>query len=183
MASLGPNESDKNEVGLSHVLQEYLLLEARQLRPVRVWLCISTWALPWHGIRCCICKGKQKNPSLFCQKETKLEWDNLQSENPSKNSPFPDKVKSPSTLLLSLASPSAQIWHNLNWVHRSSLSFPCYQRLIYGSASGWEEAPYSLEEFPTLLWNGEVSACSVSLPPPSCTTEIFSRRICFVIPP
>lgn len=73
MASLGSNLTDKNEVDLSNVLQEHLLLEALQLRPVPAWLCIFTWALPWCGIRCCIYKGKQKNPSLFCQKETKLE--------------------------------------------------------------------------------------------------------------
>lgn len=73
MASLGPNGSDKCEVGLSHVLQEHLLLEAGHLRAVPTWLCLSTWALPWRGIRCRVCKGKQKGPSLFYQRETKLE--------------------------------------------------------------------------------------------------------------
>lgn len=153
------------------------------LRPVPAWLYISTWALPWCGIGCCVCKGKQKNPSLFCQKETKLEWHNLPIWVSKQKHPFFLLRWSLFPHLCSLASPSAQIWHNLSWVHRSSLSFPCYQRLIYGSASGWEEAPCCLEEFPTLLWNGEVSACCVSMPPPSCTAEIFPRRIYFAILP
>lgn len=108
-------------------------------------------------------RANERMPVCFVRR--KLNWNeiivNLKIQ--AKTALLPDKVKSPSTLMLSLVSPSAQIWHHLSWVHRSSLSSPCYQRLIYVSASGWEEAPCSLEEFPTLLWNGEVSSCCVSL--------------------
>lgn len=62
-----------------------LFLEAVRLRPVPAQLCTSAWALPWHKIRCCMCNGKQKAPSVFHQKETKMKWGNLPSENPSKN--------------------------------------------------------------------------------------------------
>lgn len=97
-------------------------------------------------------RANKRIPVCFVRR--KLNWNDIifNLKIQAKTSLFLDKVKSLSTLVLSLASPSAQIWHNLSWVHRSSLSFPCYQRLIYGSASAWEEAPCCLEEFPAVEW-------------------------------
>lgn len=132
------------------------------------------WELSLHGCASPLglCLGVESGAAYarankrvpLCFIRRKLNWNeiifNLKTQ--AKTALLPDKVKSLSTLMLSLASPSAQIWHNLSWVHRSSLSFPSYPRLICGSASGREEAPCSLEEFWVLLWNGEVSACCLT---------------------
>lgn len=49
MASLGPNESGKNEVGLSHVLQEHLLLEAKTCPCTAVHFHLGS-ALAWNQV-------------------------------------------------------------------------------------------------------------------------------------
>lgn len=50
MTSLGLNESNKDEVGLSHVLQEHLLLEAMHTSPCMAVCLHLGFALAWNQV-------------------------------------------------------------------------------------------------------------------------------------
>lgn len=110
-----------------------------------VWLCIPAWALPWHKIRCHMCKGNRSLTICFIIKE--LNWNevifNLKTQATA--SLLPSKVKS--------IRCSCLLW--LPQLHRfgitlarslgNALSFHCHPGLTYSSAPGWEEASCSSE--------------------------------------
>lgn len=124
MASLGPSEHKKNEVGLSHVLQE--LSFWKQCAPglslhgcaPPLGLCLGTRS----GAACAM--ANKRLPVCFIRK--KLKWNEVifHLKTQAKTTLPPDKVKSFPLLLLCLASPATQIWHKLGWAPRKSSFFP-----------------------------------------------------------
>lgn len=158
-------------------------------RPVPAWLRNSTWALPWCKVSFPMWKDTRRLPVCgICFIRQKLNGNNLQSEKQNQN-------ESSSWLRWSIFPPlllsSPDTFSGFPCCTCSTWPLPDPQEilLLYIAAQGGHKSLLSVERRPLApsfqycSWDCEVSARFVFLPSPSCTTGIFVRRICCMIPP